>query len=95
MYERIATFLARHNHALSDVVFQCDSDCDAIAAIIKVNGLRHDNAGNAYRLADIVAWSNNKNKEPRGVKSLDPRGLVCLTQTCGWMQIAVKKRRFK
>lgn len=80
MYERIATFLARHNHALSDVVFQCDSDC---RDFIKVNGLRHDNAGNAYRLADIVAWSNNKNKEPRGVKSLDPRA---------WMDAELKKR---
>ena len=80
MYERIATFLARHNHALSDVVFQCDSDC---CDFIKVNGLRHDNAGNAYRLADIVAWSNNKNKEPRGVKSLDPRA---------WMDAELKKR---
>ena len=63
MHERITTFLAKHNHALSDVAFQCDSDC---RDFIKVNGLRHDDIGNAHGLSDIVAWSNNKNKEPEG-----------------------------
>ena len=80
MHERIVAFLAKHNHALHDVVFQCDSDC---RDFIKVNGLRHDNVGNAHRLADIVAWSNNKNKEPRGVESLDPRS---------WIDTELKKR---
>ena len=80
MHERITTFLAKHNHALSDVAFQCDSDC---RDFIKANGLRHDSIGNAHRLADIVAWSNNKNKEPRGAESLDPRA---------WIDAELKKR---
>ena len=47
------------------------------------NAVRPDNIGNAHRLADIVAWSNNKNKEPRGAESLDPRA---------WIDAELKKR---
>ena len=80
IHERITIFLAKHNHALSDVAFQCDSDC---RNFIKVNGLRRDDIGSAHGLADIVAWSNNKNKEPRGAESLDPRA---------WIDAELKKR---
>ena len=73
MYEEITTFLAKHNRALPDIAFQCDGDC---RDFVRVNGLRHGSAGDAYMLADIVAWSSNKGKEPCGVKSLDPRAMI-------------------
>lgn len=66
-------FLVKHDQTLSDIVFQCYSDC---RDFIKINALRHDNVGDAYMLADMVAWPNNKDKEPLGVKSLDLRVMI-------------------
>ena len=56
----IEEFLIRHKHSMRDVVFECDSDCLDIA---KDNGLRHGAAGSVHRLADAVAWANNRNIE--------------------------------
>ena len=53
---------------LSDVVFQCDHDCVGFA---KDNGLRYSKKGDMHTLSDIVAWANNKNREPKGVISMD------------------------
>ena len=66
--EKITLFLNKHNYSMSEVIFQCDSDC---VNFVKDNNLRHTHAGDAHMLADIVAWGNNRNKEPKGVISID------------------------
>jgi len=68
MQERITEFLNRHGHALPDVVFQCDSDC---RSFILENGLRCTDGRDAHMLADLVAWSNNRGREPEGVVSVN------------------------
>ncbi len=71
--ESIVDFLSKHNHALSDIVFQCDQDCLNFA---KDTGLRYTEVGDAHMLADIVAWANNKNIEPDGVIAMDLRDII-------------------
>ena len=68
LLEKIKAFVTKHGNALSDVVFQCDSNCGRFA---KDGGLNHKDADDAHMLADIVAWANNKNKEPAGAISMD------------------------
>lgn len=70
MREQIDSFLIKHGHELSDIILQCDSDCQDFA---KNNGLCYTDQGDAHTLADIVAWANNRNKEPEGVIPLDLR----------------------
>ncbi len=67
--EKILDFLYRHNYSLDDIVFQCDSDCKDFAKDV---GLKYEERkGNAFYLSDIIAWANNKNKEPKGVMEID------------------------
>jgi len=68
MQKKIEEFLTKHGSTVHDIVWQCDADC---RYIIKENGLKYGNAGSAYHLADVVAWANNRNMEPRGVIPLD------------------------
>jgi len=68
MQERVTEFLNRHGHALADVVFQCDSDC---RIFVLENGLRCTDGRDAHMLADLVAWSNNRGREPEGVVSVN------------------------
>lgn len=65
--KEIEDFVINHKHSMHDIAFQCDGD---FRRIVKDGGFRYDNVGIAYELADVVAWSNNKNQEPRGVNSV-------------------------
>ena len=67
--DKLEEFPSRHGHALSEVAFQSDSDC---VNFLKDNGLRHSDAGNAHMLSDIVAWANNRSREPEGVIPINP-----------------------
>ena len=66
--DTLILFLNKHNYALSDIVFQCDSDC---RNIIRDMGLHYSDPKYAHMLSDIVAWFNNKNSEPKGVISVN------------------------
>ena len=66
--EMILGFLIKHKYGLSDIIFECDSDC---IRFVKSSGLKPTNAGDAHMLADIVAWANNRSIEPDGVITLD------------------------
>lgn len=68
MQDRIKEFLQGHGCDLHDVVFQCDHDSDAF---LKTAGLGRSYKGHAYVLSDIVAWANNKKREPDGVVFVD------------------------
>ena len=62
--DRMEGFALRHGMPVSDVAFQCDSDC---RNFIRDAGLKRDPVGDAHAIADIVAWANNKGAEPSGV----------------------------
>lgn len=71
--DEVLDFLSKHDGCLPDVVFQCDRDCISFA---KDAGLRYARAGQVhenriYELADIIAWMNNKGKEPKNAIVLD------------------------
>ena len=70
MREKINEFLIMHKAELSKVGFQCDADCNGF---ISDNNLCSRNQEFVHTLADLVAWSNNRGKEPNGVIYLDPR----------------------
>ena len=54
---------------LSDIVFECDSDCRNFA---KDNVLKCKEKWNAHAMNNIVVWLNNHgNREPPGVISRD------------------------
>ena len=65
---KINDFLFQHNYGLSDVCFECDSDCIGFA---KDNNLNHIQKGDAHSIADNVAWGNRRNMEPDGTISID------------------------
>ena len=66
--EKILEFTVKHNHTLSDIVFECDADC---RGFVQNNGLHHGDKDYAYILSDLVAWGNNRGREPDGVISVD------------------------
>ena len=66
--DRMEGFALRHGVLVTDMSFQCDSDC---RNFIRDVGLKQDPAGDAHAIADIVAWANNKGTEPSGVIPLD------------------------
>ena len=70
---KVKKFLQMHGCAVSDVVFQCDGDSEAF---LKTVGLRHSKKGHAYYLSDIVAWANNRGREPHGTISVDLAGKI-------------------
>ncbi len=65
---KILPFVRKHGGDLSNVVFECDSDC---RYFLKDNGLRHDGPKYVHILADIIAWANNRGIEPSGVVFFD------------------------
>ena len=71
--EKIEKFLINHNFAITDIVFQCDGDC---RRFLKDNGLQHADEGDAYMLSDIVAWANNRGKEPDGVITINLTDMI-------------------
>ena len=71
--EKIKAFAVKHHHDIDEILFQCDQDC---LDFVKSNGLKFDRPGSTHMLADIVAWSNNRGKEPIGVESVDLRALL-------------------
>lgn len=68
-----AMFFAKHGCDAHEVVFQCDSDC---VNFTKANNLTRGRQGDAYRLADTVAWFNNRNEELAGVTAADLRSML-------------------
>ena len=66
--DRMESFAFRNGVTLTDVHFQCDSDCENFIHDI---GLKTDQEGSAYVIADHIAGANNVGLEPRGVFSLD------------------------
>lgn len=73
-YDAAAEFFVRHRHDVRKVIFQRDSDC---ASFTKTNGLLGNvEDGDAYKLADIVAWSNTNRREPEGVVVGDLRDIL-------------------
>ncbi len=73
MHGRISEFLARHKAELPEVGFQCDADC---YRFISDNNLCLCDQKLVHVLADLVAWSNNRGKEPDGVICLDSRKCI-------------------
>ena len=66
--DKIELFLTSHNVSITDIVFQCDSDC---RNLIRDCGLKYSDEGIAHQISDVVAWANNKQQDPSGVISLD------------------------
>ena len=70
---RIAEFLSQHGHELSSTAFQCDSDW---VNFLKDDCLHRTSAGDVHMLSCIVAWANNRNREPEGVISVNPAAMI-------------------
>lgn len=68
--DKITNFPSIHHFTLQNVIFQCDDDC---RKFIKDNSLTDGDPKDAHMLSDIVAWANNRGREPDGVISLDLR----------------------
>jgi hypothetical protein len=66
--EDIEIFLQKHNFAISDIIFECDSDC---RNFVKDAGLKYTEKEMSHGISDVVAWANNKNRDPKGVISID------------------------
>ena len=64
----VVDFLHRYRQGFEDIVFEADGDC---ADFLSDMGLRHTAPSHAHRFADAIAWANNRNMEPKGVKRLD------------------------
>jgi len=71
--KKIGGFLTKHGSTIHDVVWQCDGDC---RNIVKENGLQYGKTGPAYRLADVVAWANNRGTEPGETIAADLTGRI-------------------
>lgn len=80
--DRLEEFLSKHGYALTCLAVECDHDCKDFVSDI---GLRSNMPGLAHKVADAIAWANNKGEEPQGVISIDE-----------WDQIAADlHQRFK
>lgn len=66
--DRMEDFSIAHGAALAEVSFQCDGDCRNFICDV---GLVSDSEGDAYAIADNIAWANNAGAEPRGALLLD------------------------
>ena len=65
----IQEFLLYHKISIGELKIQCDSDS---IPFLKSGGLKHSEVlGTPYILSDIVAWCNNKNRDPSGVSVRD------------------------
>ena len=71
MRDGIASFLKPYKLEIRDVVFECDGDCEKFAKHVGLNYSHSE--GEAYVISDIVAWLNNRGKEPPGTISNDLR----------------------
>ena len=64
-------FLIKYRVSLSDVVFQCDSDCVGFAkdAHLSYENISREKTrqSRVYGLADAIAWENNRGREPNNV----------------------------
>ena len=65
---KINDFLLQHHYTLTEVCFECDSDCRGFA---KDNSLRYTNKDKIHSIADVVAWGNGKNIESNGTIPID------------------------
>ena len=69
MRNKIEIFLSSHKLELREVTFECDGDSDDFAKHV---GLEYSlTEGEAYVISDVVAWLNNRGKEPQGTVSSD------------------------
>ena len=66
--EPLELFTIKHKTTVSELFMQCDSDCINIAKDISIQRTKGDKA---WRIADVIAWFNNSNIEPKGVIPLD------------------------
>ena len=66
--DSIMAFLHRYRQGFEDIVFETDGDCVNFLSDI---GLQHTTPSHAHKIADAIAWANNRNIEPRGVRRLD------------------------
>ena len=71
--EPLEQFLRQHNCEAHRLDFQCDYDC---SRFVDDCGWRRSRPGSAHALADILAWSNNRGREPRGAVRLDLSDLL-------------------
>lgn len=65
---RILNYLQLHGYMMSDITFQCDSDCSKFA---KDNSLKTTHPDSAHSVADIVGWGNHCEMPPEGVVELN------------------------
>ena len=65
---KINDFLLQHHYELTDVCFECDSDC---IGFVKDNSLSHANTKSTHSIADAVAWGNRRNIELDGTISIN------------------------
>ena len=66
--DRVELFLQPHNYEVHRLDVQCDTDS---RDFVKDCGWRSAKPGLAHALADILAWGNSNEKEPRGTVRLD------------------------
>jgi len=69
----LRTFTAQHGVEWTEINFQCDADCQGFIAD---NNLRSCEKESVHTLADLVAWSNNREKEPEGAIRKDARDWI-------------------
>lgn len=69
----LSAFTARHGAEWTEINFQCDADCQGFIAN---NNLRPCEKESIHTLADLVAWSNNREKEPDGAIRRDGRDWI-------------------
>ena len=82
MRGRLEEFLSKHGYELTSLPVECDGDCRGFVTNV---GLRPRMPGHAHKIADAIAWANNRGRVIPGVIEIDE-----------WDQIATDlARRFK
>jgi hypothetical protein len=65
---QMQSYALANSMQLTEIVFECDSDCEPFAKIANVKSTKE---GKAHNIADKVAWCNNKNKNLPSVIDID------------------------
>ena len=71
--DHIEPFLRLHKCEVHGLEFQCDYDC---ASLVRDRGWRRTSPGPAHVLADILAWGNSHEREPKGTTYLNLSDLL-------------------
>jgi hypothetical protein len=64
----IERFVLSHNQSVNELIVECDRDC---SSFVKENSLKADMVKDAHKIADIIAWSNNKSKNIPSIIEID------------------------